>query len=122
MAEAAVTAAALVAQFAIVKVRISAVIETRPIAKANCVKGVVAGRGAHPKFPTYESTFKPTRYNAQLPREAADAKSGRKMVKQLSATHPRTYHPSATTSTMLTMEMKMNVTKAEEGNDEGGVM
>ena len=103
--------------FAITNVKRRAVIETKPIATANWVRGGAGdgNGGMCPLSPTYESTFNPTRYNAQLPRGAAEAKRGRKTVKQFSATQPRTYHPSARASTMLAMETAMNAPNAEEG-------
>src|ERR1700733_12164505 len=105
MKEAANAANAPPEPLTIMNAIMSAEMERKPMATANWVKeGVVGGKG----LATYERTFNPTRYRAQLPRGAAEAKSGRKMVKQLSTEQVRTCHPSARASTILAMETAMN--------------
>ena len=101
---------------AMTKVRTSAVMEIKPMAMANWVKGVVSRGGGL----TYEKTFTPTLYNAQLPRGTAEAKSGRKTVKQLSVEQERTYHPRARASMILAMETPMDAQYAVAGKKKAG--
>ena len=67
----------------------------------------IKGADGMVKSLTYEKTFNPTLYNAQLAREAMEAKSGRKVVKQFSTEQLRMYHPRARTRAMLMEETKM---------------